>query len=175
DRPARFAAEQAKAAAEVARAKRTRAEQESSQHPVRVAQFQAAADSADHRLAGAREHLLRQQELLRINSANAREVGVAESQVREAEAQARAARERLAELKLADPALPVREARAEVAAAEAKWRQAEYDVEQCELRAPSAGAVLRVQVNPGEVTGGPGPAAVLFCPDSPIIVRAEVE
>jgi multidrug resistance efflux pump len=176
DRPARFEAEQARAALESAMARLTRAAQDSRQHPARVAQQRAAVESAEHRLAAAREHLLRQQELFKINNTNFREVSAAESLVKEMEAQARATRERLAELGLTDPDLPVREARAEVAAAEARLHQAEYAVAQCELKAPCAGTVLRIQATPGEVVGGPaGPAPFQFCPDRPLIVRAEVE
>jgi multidrug resistance efflux pump len=176
DRPARFGAEQARAVLESAKARLTLATQNGRQHPARVAQQRSAAEAADHRLAAAREQLLRQQELFKINNANAREVSAAESQVRDLEAQARAAWERLAELGLTDPDLPVREAKAEVAAAEARLQQAEYAVEQCEVRAPSAGIILRVQAAVGEVVGGPaGVAPFQFCPDRPLIVRAEVE
>jgi multidrug resistance efflux pump len=176
DRPARFDAEQARAALDSANARLTLAAQSSRQHPARIAQQRAAVESADHRLATAREHLFRQQELFKINNTNFREVSGAESQVKDLEAQARATRERLAELGLTDPDLPVRAAKAEVAATEAKLQQAEYAVEQCELRAPSAGTVLRVQAAVGEVVGGPaGVAPFQFCPDRPFIVRAEVE
>jgi multidrug resistance efflux pump len=176
DRPARFEAEQARAALEAARARLTRALQDKSQHPARVAQQRAAVESAEHRLTAAQQHLLRQQELLKINNTSVRDVSAAESQVKDLEAQVKAARERLAELNLSDPALPVREAGAEVAAAEARLRQAEYTVAQCELRAPSAGTILRVQAAPGEIVGGPaGTAPFQFCPEHALIVRAEVE
>jgi multidrug resistance efflux pump len=176
DRPARFEADQARAAVETAKLRLSRAEQDLRQHPTRVAQLRAALESAEYKLSAARHHLQRQEELLKINNANIQDVRAAESQVKEQEAQARAAKERLAELDQFDPALPVREATADVAAAEARARAADYAIEQCAVRSPSAGTVLRVQTSVGEVVGGPGAVApLLFCPDKPLIVRAEVE
>jgi multidrug resistance efflux pump len=176
DHPAQFDADQGRAAVETAKLRLTRAEQELRQHPTRVAQLRAAEESAGHKLTTARHQLQRQEELLKINNANLQEVRAAESQVREQESQVRVARERLVELEQSDPALPVREARADVTAAEARARAADYAVEQCEVKAPSAGTVLRVQTSAGEVVGGPGGAVpLLFCPDRPLIVRAEVE
>jgi multidrug resistance efflux pump len=176
DRPARFEAEQARAAVETARLKLTRAEQELKQHPTRLAQLRATLESEEHKLSALQHQLERQQELFRINNTNAQEVRAAESQVKEQEAQVRVALERMLELEQADPNLPVREARTSMAATETRARAADYEVEQYTVRAPSAGTVLRVQTSPGEVVGGPGAAApLLFGPDRPFIVRAEVE
>jgi HlyD family secretion protein len=176
DRPARFEAEQARAAADTTRLKLNRAEQDLRQHPTRIAQLRATAESAGHKLATAQHQLERQQDLLKINNASLQEVRVAESQVKEQEGQARAAKERLAELEQSDPALPVREATADLAAAESRVRSSDYAVEECVVKAPLAGVVLRVQTNAGEVVGGPGATPpILFCPDRPFIVRAEVE
>jgi multidrug resistance efflux pump len=70
-----------------------------------------------------------------------------------------------------------------VKAAEAKKRQAqiahkqaEKAVRDCVLVAPSAGVVLRVNVSVGE-TAAPGglQPAVMFRPDGPLVVRAELE
>jgi len=84
--------------------------------------------------------------------------------VKEQEAQVRAAKERLTELQQSDPALPVREATADLTAAESRARSAEYAVTECEVRAPTAGTVLRLQTSVGEVIGGTGTAApILFC------------
>jgi multidrug resistance efflux pump len=175
DRPARFEAQQARAALETVQLRLTRAELDLRQHPTRVAQLRAAAESAGHKLATARHQLARQEELLKINNGNLQEVRAAESQVRDQEAQLRAARERLTELEQSDPALAVKEAKADLVAAEARSRSAEYAVEQCQVKAPSAGAVLRIQTSAGEMVGAGGPAPLLFCPDRPFIVRAEIE
>jgi multidrug resistance efflux pump len=49
-------------------------------------------------------------------------------------------------------------------------------LEQCDLKAPADGTVLRVLVRPGEVLSSqPRQPAVWFCPQTPRIVRAEVD
>jgi multidrug resistance efflux pump len=176
DRPARFAAEQARAAVEAAKLRLIRAEQDLRQQPTRIAQLRAASESAEHKLATARHLLERQQDLFKINNANIQDVRAAESQVKEQEALVRAAKEKLIESEQTDANLPVREARTALSSAEAQARSADYAIEQCEVRAPSAGTVLRVQTSAGEIVGGTGTAApILFCPDRPFVVRAEVE
>jgi multidrug resistance efflux pump len=176
DRQARFAAAQARAAVESAKLRLNVAEQDMRQQPMRIAQLQAASESAEHKLATARHLLERQQELLKINNTNIQDVRAAESQVKEQEALVRASWEKLVEAQRTDANLPVREARAALVAAEAQAHSADYAVEQCEVRAPSAGTVLRVQTSAGEIIGGAGsPAAILFSPDKPFVVRAEVE
>jgi HlyD family secretion protein len=176
DRPARYALEQAEATARAAEGRAEQARQEAKQHPERLAQQRAAAAAARHRLAAARHAAARQRELQAVNSASAHEADAAAEQANDLEDLARAAEARLAELEAVDPALAVRTAEAESAAAGARLRQARHSLEQCELRAPEAGTVLRVSVRRGELAGGPGaPTAVLFAPDRPLVVRAEVE
>jgi HlyD family secretion protein len=174
DQPARFEAQQARAAVESAKLRLVGAEQDLKQHPTRVAQVRAAYESAEHKRATARFQLERQYELLKINSTAVQEVRAAESQVKDQEAQVRAAKQKLAEIEQTDPNLPVKEAQAALAAAEAQARSADYAVKECEVRAPSAGMVLRVQTSPGEMVGPTG-RPILFCPDRPFVVRAEVE
>jgi multidrug resistance efflux pump len=55
-------------------------------------------------------------------------------------------------------------------------RKAEQGLKECTVRAPFAGTPLRVLVSVGEVLGPSArQPAVLFCPNEPRIVRAEVE
>src|SRR5438046_262599 len=62
DRPARYALEQAEAAAEAAEARAEQARQEAKRHPVRLAQQRAAAPAARYRQAAARHAAARQRE-----------------------------------------------------------------------------------------------------------------
>ena len=88
----------------------------------------------------------------------------------------KAEREKLKELRLHDPLVGCRRAEAELAMARARLAQAREMLEQCTLKAPSAGTVLRLLVNPGELLGNPGRGpAVQFAPKGPRLVRAEVE
>jgi multidrug resistance efflux pump len=96
--------------------------------------------------------------------------------IREAEALERVEEQRLAELQAEDVADQVRRAEWELKAAEARFELARAGLEECQLRAPCRGTVLRILVGPGDVIGGqPGQAAVLFAPDGPTVIRATVE
>src|SRR5439155_1489103 len=65
---------------------------------------------------------------------------------------------------------------AKLAAAEVARRQADRAAEDCVLKAPSAGVVLRVQASPGEsVAPGTPVSPIVFRPDGPLVVRAELE
>ena len=60
-------------------------------------------------------------------------------------------------------------------AKEARRDQAQQALEECTLRAPADGEVLRVLVGPGDVLGAqPKQPAILFCPKKPMLIRAEV-
>jgi len=176
DAPARFNLEQAEAALKLAEAQLAQAGINLRQFPARLAQQRAALDAAKDRLAAARHLLLHQRDLRKSSLVPVRDVTTAEDRVKEMETLERADTERLKEIEMSDPNLVVHEAELKVAAARAGVRQANYNLEQCELKAPEAGKVLRVAVSAGEVVGGPaGKAAVFFCPDRPLLVRVEVE
>jgi multidrug resistance efflux pump len=75
-------------------------------------------------------------------------------------------------LELVVPQDQVIAAEAEVEAKRAQRDEAREALTECAVRAPCAGEVLRVLVGPGDVAGSQ--PALLFCPDRPRIVRAEV-
>ena len=75
-----------------------------------------------------------------------------------------------------DLTVDLRRAESELKAAEARRDQARLAWEECRLKAPQPGTVLRILVGPGEVVGvQPGQAAVLFAADGPQVIRATVE
>jgi HlyD family secretion protein len=143
-------------------------------HQLQVAQQDAALDGAGHRLAAARHQVERKRDLFKRDQLNGQELAAAEDLVRELESLERAEREKLRELRLLDPEPGVRRAEAELTAARARLGQAERAVDECQVKAPRAGKVLRLQATVGDLAGGPGPAPILFCPGGPRIVRAEV-
>jgi len=176
DEPARFAVQQAEAALKSAEAHAVRARERSRQHPRQVAALGAAVEVAERRLAAAQHVLDHKQELRRSALVSASEVAVAREQVSELRAAVTAAREQKAEAELADPAVGLRAAEAEVASCRARLGQARHALTQCNLCAPEAGSVLRVSARKGEALAGAGSeAAILFCPDRPRLVRAEIE
>ena len=174
DRLPRAQVEEAKAAVEAARAQLALAREVAVQHHAKIAQLQAVIEALEHRRSAA-EHLLGYNENLG-DLISKKEVDIARENVKEAAALLKAERGKLKELRLHDPIVSVRRAEAEAAGAQARLAQAQEILEQCTLRAPSAGTVLRLLVNTGEMLGtaGRGPA-VQFAPKGPRLVRAEVE
>ncbi len=167
---------EAQAALETAQAQMERTSQQPAQHRVRLEQQQAAGEAAAQRLEAARHVLARKRQLLKVDQANAEEVAAAANQVKELEAAERAEAAKLAELRMTDPDVDVRQAKLEVAAQQNRLDQARHALEECTLKAPQDGTVLRVLVGPGDVlTGQPKQAAVLFAPNGPRLVRAEVD
>jgi multidrug resistance efflux pump len=145
-------------------------------HRLKVTQQKAAVEAIEHRLTGARSVLERKRELARIDQLNPREVEAAESLLRELDAVERAERGKLRELELSDPNVGIHRAQADVDAKRARLEQARRGVDECVLKAPADGTVLRVLVSAGEVLGPqPKQPAILFCPNGRRIIRAEVE
>ncbi len=103
-----------------------------------------------------------------------REDAIAEEQVRMAEAGLRGEEARLTTLQLADPTDELQLLQAEIDHAQAKLRQAQVALDQCVLRAPRSGTVMRVLVSPGQIIG-PMQAAIHFASDEARIVRVEIE
>jgi multidrug resistance efflux pump len=146
------------------------------QHQARLAQQQGAVEAAQRRSAAARLQVERQRDLDRQGLLGARELAIATEQLREAEAGERVEAERLKELQLRDPQADVRRAEQEVAVLQARLDQARQALDECVLRAPQSGTVSRLLAAPGDVLSVQSPRpALLFCPDGPRVVRAEVE
>jgi multidrug resistance efflux pump len=120
--------------------------------------------------------LTRKQRLLEINQANSEDVAAAAYQVKETEALETAEQRKLAELRLTDPNLEIQAAKTNVAVMTARLQQAEDALEDCQVKAPQDGTVLRILAGRGDVVGGSGKSGViLFAAAGPRVVRAEVE
>src|SRR5262249_30684373 len=143
-------------------------------HPTRLKQQEAAVDAADHRLAAAKQTLTHKRDLNRLNQVPPVEVAVAEEQVREMEAMQRAEQTRLDELKLHDPQTGVRLADGKLKAAEAALLEARDALDECALKAPEAGTVLRILVGAGDVLGPSKEPVVQFAAAGPPVIRVEV-
>jgi multidrug resistance efflux pump len=173
---ARQDVEAARSGLALAQTRLAQAEQEARQHAPRLQQLRANLEAARHRLADGRVRLRRLESLLRTDLARDTDVEAAREQVAELTAAVEAAEGRLAELNAVNPELAVEAARQEVSTARARLAGLEHVLADRDLRAPCAGRVLAVEVRPGEVLGGPGSSgSLLFCPDRPLVVCAEVE
>jgi multidrug resistance efflux pump len=176
DQVAQLRVREAEADLEAAREQLAQALKLPEQQHTRLVQQRAAIEAVQHRLEAARQVLARKKELTSAEQLSAHETAAAQAQVRELEAVERAEKARLGELELNDPSAGIKRARADVTAKQARLDQTRRGVDECLLRAPADGTVLRVQVSTGEVLGAqPKQPAVLFCPKGPRIIRAEVE
>ena len=112
----------------------------------------------------------------RINSRTPARLAVSEDHVREVEAMLHGEEKRLEDLKRQDIENDIHRAEKEVAIMKARRDQARFALEECVLKAPRRGSVLRLLVGPGDVLSSqPKQPAVQFAIEGPLIVRADVE
>ncbi len=175
DEDAKRQVEEAESALESAEVQMEQSRKLAEQQRARLAQQQAAIDAAAFRLDAARQMLQQRNEEQLKNLVSRRDVEVTRDEVKALEAQERAEREKLAELKTIDPNLFERKARAEVKLARVRRDRARHQQKECTLKAPTAGTVQRVSVGAGDVvTGNPTQTIIRFCPDETPLIRAEV-
>lgn len=174
DGPALLRVEEAEAATRVVEAQLEEARQLPERHQAKVGQQRSAVLAAQFKLSAARHQLERKRALLKAGQIHEQEVAGAADLVRELEAVEQAEKNRLLELELVDVTSTVRRLEGELAVARARLAQARRAVDDCLLRAPDDGTVLRLQAGVGDMVGQTGTAAVLFCPNRPRLIRAEV-
>jgi multidrug resistance efflux pump len=135
----------------------------------------AAANSNKARAQAAFEEVDR---LFQVKGASKEKREEALQGVKTAEQAIKLEEAKLAALKIQEPQLKrdIARARGDVEAKTARWEQAKYGVDECELKAPCDGKVLRLMVTIGDFMGpGPREPAIFFCPTEARIIRAEVE
>lgn len=144
------------------------------QQALREAQQSDAIKVAQSQLSKAESELKRQEGLR--GQINENLIEIAQANVTAARLGLSVEEKKLRELQLNDPRLTIRSAEAAVAAKQAQLDQARKALEECDLRAPEAGTVLRLTVGRGDVLGSqPKQPAVLFLPNEPFIIRAELD
>jgi multidrug resistance efflux pump len=176
DQLAQLHLREAEANLEASKLQASEAQRVAGQHQLHLAQQRAVIEAIQHRSAGAAHVRARKRALENIKQLDHEEVAAADAAVREVEALETAEKAKLRELELCDPSVAARHAQVAVDVRQAQLEQAARGVEDCVLRAPVDGTVLRILVGPGDVLGAqPKQPAVLFCPNEQRIVRAEVE
>lgn len=174
--PARSKVAEAQAAVAAAQAQLAIVRRQAGQQDRRVAIQQAALAAMRHRLEAARQLLIKEQRLHALKLAGDPELAVHVEQVKELENLVQVEDVRLRELQQHDSAQDILRAEKEVALMQARLEQAELGLAECQVKAPRAGTVLRLQVGPGDVFGSNTQSpSILFAADGPSIVRAEVE
>jgi multidrug resistance efflux pump len=176
DRMEQLRVAEARAAVASARTGLQQAEETRAQHQALLSQQQAALDAARFRLSASLQLLAHKVELGRLKLMAPAEVAAAEDQVKELEALERAERAKLTELRARNVQLPIKRGRAEVEVAQARLDLAVQAQQDCVLRAPRDGTVLRLLAGPGDFVGGASrQPALSFAADGPVIIRAEVD
>jgi multidrug resistance efflux pump len=100
----------------------------------------------------------------------------AETMLKKAEAAVKAEQDKLAVLEAMKPQLAVDQANNDVKHKTILLDEAKRGLEECTVKAPCKGTPLRILVSVGQTLGSnPSQPAVQFCPDRPLVVRAEVE
>lgn len=176
--PAENLIKQAQTALEDARVQLERARKLVAVQPLREAEQKLSIEEAKHKVQTAELAVTRKEELVAAGAPgiNQTDVRISKADVERAKIGVQAEEKKLEELKVDDPALQVRRAEQEVAAKQAQVEQAQKALRECDLRAPSSGIILRVNVGKGDVLGpNPRQPAILFLPNEPFLVRAELD
>jgi multidrug resistance efflux pump len=176
DQQAKARVAEARAALDAALTQRDQAKQLPEQQHIQMGLQDDAIEAVRHRLEAARLMLARKRHLQGIKEASNEEVAAAEEQIQELEVLLRSELRKRSELKLQDPEAGLRRAEAEVAAAEARLKEAQWALDECALKASRDGTVLRILADVGDVLSAqPKQPAILFCADTPRLIRAEVD
>jgi multidrug resistance efflux pump len=176
DQLARSQVEEARVAVDAAELQLTEALKQPQQLHSQLAQQEAAIEAVRIDLAYAHQELEGKKAALKEQTISELAYARLQAQVKKLEVALRVEQEKLTELQLRDPSLTVQRAEKEVSRCRALLAQAQRNLDECDLKAPQAGTVLRVQAPVGELLSGPPrQPAVLFCPDGPRIIRIEVE
>jgi multidrug resistance efflux pump len=176
DRQAREKLAQARADLAAARDQVRQAQEQVEKHKRAVAAQKLAGEAREAEAAAADKELADLQFLLDQKSIRETQFLAGKAKAAAAHKAADAEKAKTAVLEAIDPTVGVALAEEQVAAKEAQLRQARLGVDECVIRAPGDGIVLRVSVTVGTVHGPTAPQpAMIFCPAGPRIIRAEVD
>jgi multidrug resistance efflux pump len=146
------------------------------QHRHGVDAQRAAVAAAQHRMAAGEANLHRARALKEAMQGNNDEIKAAEETLAAAKEGVKGEEEKLRALEAGKPEIELDEAQKGVANAKEKLRQARSALDNCVLKAPEDGIVLRLNVSKGSLISAQlRQAPVLFAPARPRVVRAEVE
>jgi multidrug resistance efflux pump len=180
DTVARAQVEEAEAGVKAAEAKLAEARNARDDHALLVDQQAKAIEAARHDLAAARHIAARKRELAGVTGGGVAksEADAADELVKKAQVgvEAEELKLRLVKARARDIDLKIVQAEQDVANKQALARKARFALEECSVKAPVDGTVLRLAMQTGDLLGPqPKVPPMIFCPDTPRVVRAEVE
>lgn len=178
DEALRLKEEEAKAAFEAAEVEVAGAKLERTLYPFRRAAQEASVAAAGERVTAAEKLLEEKKKSMMFTSVTPGELLASEAELNQLKFLKTAELSRLDEVKSSLEALELKVKAAETkrTMSEIARKQAEKAVRDCVMLAPTSGVVLRVQTSRGEsvLPNGMQPP-IIFRPDSPLVVRAELE
>jgi HlyD family secretion protein len=175
DASARSRVAEAQAALEESEIRLKQANNLREQQSSRIGQQQDAVEAMRERLSAARRQVARKEKMA-AELTDKTDLDASKDHVKEIEAMLRGEEKRLDELKRQDITDGIRRAEKEVEVMKARRDQAHLALDECLLKAPRRGTVLRLLVGPGDVLGSQSKQpAVQFAIEGPQIVRADVE
>jgi len=140
-----------------------------------IEQQKQAIAIAQTKKEGAQQELEIKQKLYKNQSINVQNLRGTEEELKARGAEVAAAQLKLQEMLLVNPEIDVTRAERAVHIKELIYKKAKLALDECVLRAPEDGTVLRVLTQVGETLGAqPKVPALEFCPKGPRIIRAEV-
>lgn len=152
------------------------AKQTAAEFPHQLIQQEQAIIAAQARLSAQASIVKRLIELRKTGAVSDDNYQVANQKIAEAEADLKVQKEKLIQLRMMDASRAVRLADAALKAANGQCDLAKENLARQTLTAPSAGLVLRIFVNPGQLVGADSKhPAIWFQPDNPMVVRCEIE
>jgi multidrug resistance efflux pump len=175
DMLARTNLKRAEADLSAAEAQLEQAKQAPAKHDLELKAQERLISNKKNQLEAARTTSERAQRMREKKLLSAEEADAAELMVKSLEDAVAAEEFKLEGLKLVDPKIDITRAEKQVTDKQAVRDQAKYVLDACELKAPVDGTVIRISVNAGELLGPqPHQPAILFCPNTPRILRCEV-
>jgi len=177
DSTAKFRLLQAIAAVDGAKVELASAEKDAERFPKQLEARRAMAEAAKARVDQAKKLVEQRKAQEKVTPLTKIEQEGLEAQVRELESLELADRLQLADIeKNLNPQWRIDATRARLDAAQADRQLAQKSVDECVLRAPGPGRILRLQTSEGALLmPGNYPPAIVFVPAGPLIVRAELD
>ena len=176
--PLRLKEDEARAAFDAAEVEVGAAKLDETLYPYRRDAQQSVVAAAGERVTAAAKLLEEKKKSMMFTTVTAGELIASEAELNQLKYLKSAELSRLEEVRASEMSLKLKIKAAETkrAMAEIARKQAEKAVGDCILVAPSNGVVLRVQVSRGEsVVPSSMQSAIIFRPDSALVVRADLE
>jgi multidrug resistance efflux pump len=175
DTLARTSLERAEADLKDAEVLRDQAKKSQKKHDLEIQAQELAISAVQHQLSAAYKALDLAKKTREKGLLSEEELAAVDARAKSLEDGEKSEKIKLELLKLHDPSEDLTRAEQKVKEKQAVRDQAEYALKQCTLTAPVEGTIVRINVNAGDLLGPqPHQPAILFCPNTPRILRGEV-